>query len=118
MKVLFEGRADTQQSIWLCFQPVGSCFAHEGCLELAVESFNQTVATGVVGSDSGTGDSKELHEMLPKMELELSSSVRSESGWDAETRDPAKQECLGHCFSADVGEWDDFWPTSEAIHAG
>ncbi len=56
--------------------------------------------------------------MFPKMGLELSSSVRSERGRDAKTRDPAKQECLGHCLSAGVGERDDFWPTSKAIHAG
>ena len=39
---------------------VSSCFAHEGCLEL-VESFDQTVGTGMVGSGSGMADSKELH---------------------------------------------------------
>ena len=44
--------------------------------------FNQTIGTGVVGGSSGTADAEELHEMVPKMGLELSSSVRSQGGWD------------------------------------
>ena len=56
--------------------------------------------------------------MFPKMGLELSSWVRSKGGWDAETRNPTKQECLGNCFCADVSEWDDFWSMGEVIHTG
>ena len=55
--------------------------------------------------------------MSPKMGLKLPYSVRSEGGWDAETHNPTKQECLGDCFCAGVGERDDFWSTGEAIHA-
>ena len=83
-----------------------------------MESFNQTVGTGAVGSGSGMADAEEPHEKFPKMGLKLSSSVKSEEGWNTETRDPAGQECLGNRFCAGVSEWDDFWPTGEAIHAG
>ena len=58
-----------------------------------MKAFNQTIGTGVVGGSSGTADAEELHEMVPKMGLELSSSVRSQGGWDTKTRDPAGQEC-------------------------
>ena len=108
VEVLFDGRANTQQGNWQCFQPVSSYFAHEGCLELALESFDQTVATGVVGSCSDTGDSKEFHQMLPKMGLKLFSSVRSGGEWDAESCDPTKQERLDDHFCTGVGERDDF----------
>ena len=83
-----------------------------------MELFNQTIGAGVVGSGSGTGDSKEFHHVFPKIGLKQSSSVRSEGGWDAKTCDTSKQEWLGDCFSAGVGERDDFWPTSEPVHAG
>ena len=83
-----------------------------------MKAFNQTIGTGVVGGSSGTADAEELHEMVPKMGLELSSSVRSQGGWDTKTRDPAGQECLGDCFCAGVGEGNGFWPTGEAVHAG
>ena len=42
--------------------------------------------------------------MFRKMGLKLSPLVRNEGGWDAETRDPTKQECLGDCFCAGIGE--------------
>ena len=45
-----------------------------------MEPFGQTIGTRVVGSSSGTGDSKEFNQMFPKMGLELSSLVRSEGG--------------------------------------
>ena len=101
-----------------CFQPGSSCLAHEACLELEMKPFDQPIGTRVVGSGPGMGDAEESHQVFPQTALKLSPSVRSEGGWDAKSCDLTKQECLGHCFHAGVSEQDDFWPTSEAIHAG
>ena len=104
MEVLFEGGANTQQSDGQCLQPVSRSLAHEGCLELAMEPFHQTVGAGVVGGGSDTGDAEEFIQVYPKVGIELASSVRSEGGWDANTRYPTQQECLGDSFRSGVVE--------------
>ena len=76
----------------------------------------EIVGTRVVSHGSSTGDAKEFHQVIPKMGLKLSSSVRSEGGWNAKSCDPTKQKYLGFC--AGVSERDDFWPMGEAVHAG
>ena len=43
--------------------------------------------------------------------------VGSEGGWDAKSRYPTKQECLGDSFRGGGIEHNDFRPTGEAIHA-
>ena len=69
MEVLFEGGANSQQGNWQCFQPVSHCLANEGCLELVVEPFYQTVGTGVIGSGSDTRDAEEFLRCSQRWEV-------------------------------------------------
>ncbi len=56
--------------------PVGRVWVRlEGCLQLAMEAFDETVGYGMVGCCANPLGTKEVHELIPEGGLKLAASI-------------------------------------------
>ena len=64
------------------------------------------------------GGPKELHQLVPEIRFELSSSVSDYGGGNSKSSDPSMHESLSHRVCRDVNQRKSFWPPCEAINTG
>ena len=81
-----------------------------------METFHQTICNGLVGDYPNSLGSEEPYQLLPKMELELSSSIGYDDKGDSKSRKPSGNKCVSNCLSRYICYRNCFWPACEMVH--
>ena len=90
----------------------------EGCFEMAVETFHQTVGLGVIGSGGLVRDIEVRAERDPQVRGELWSTVRGDSVWHTKTGDPMMNQSGGAVPCRVGGQGNGLRPTGSSVNNG
>ena len=83
-----------------------------------MESLDEAVGDGMVGSGSDAVGAEKGHQGGPERRLKLGTTVRCDRCRDTKAAYPCRDEGAGNCLSVDVGNRNGFRPTGEAVNDG
>ena len=81
-----------------------------------METFYQTVCNGVVGGCPNLFGSEQPYHLLPKIGLELPSSISCDDRRNSKSRNPAGDKCIRNFLSRDICYGNCSWLACEMVH--